>query len=414
MHTRTPDKLNRADRPEALANPAQSRPGKSGMRKKRGATSLLLPLALCGLALWIIFRHDPALLAWSKAWPELLRPLTRMLAFLGAGLVAGLAVEGMGWSAWLAAAVRPLMRFGRLRDASGAAFATAFFSGTAANAMLMNAWRDGRLGEREMRLSYLVNTGLPVFLLHLPTTFFVVVPMTRSAGAIYLALNAFAAILRTLAVLAWTRATLLPAPANTGVSPDATTDANPDAGPNTGPDAGPDAGPDTVPTKATAQPGISNGVRNTNRTTPEKILTAFRNRFWRIITITVPVYLLMYALNQTGVFEHLRDMAAHWVVTGLLPVEAVSVVVFAVAAEFTSGIAAAGALLDAGTLTTQQAVLALVLGTIVATPIRAIRHQLPSHAGVFTPRLGLIMLLQSQFLRVGSLLLVTAWYVALA
>lgn len=393
MHTRTPDKPNRTDRPEALVRPAQSRPEKSGMRKKRGATSLLLPLALCGLALWIIFRHDPALLAWSKAWPELLRPLTRMLAFLGAGLVAGLAVEGIGWSAWLAAAVRPIMRFGRLRDASGAAFATAFFSGTAANAMLMNAWRDGRLGEREMRLSYLVNTGLPVFLLHLPTTFFVVVPMTRSAGAIYLALNAFAAILRTLAVLAWTRATLA-APATT--------------------DAKPDAGPDTVPTKATAQPGISNGVRNTNRTTPEKILAAFRNRFWRIITITVPIYLLMYALNQTGVFEHLRDMAAHWVVTGLLPVEAVSVVVFAVAAEFTSGIAAAGALLDAGTLTTQQAVLALVLGTIVATPIRAIRHQLPSHAGVFTPRLGLILLLQSQFLRVGSLLLVTAWYVALA
>ncbi|GFM36791.1 nucleoside recognition domain-containing protein [Desulfovibrio psychrotolerans] len=365
------------------------------MRKKRGATSLLLPVLLCGLALWVIFRHDPALLAWSKAWPELLRPLTRMLAFLGVGLVAGLAVEGMGWSAWLAAAVRPLMRFGRLRDASGAAFATAFFSGTAANAMLMNAWRDGRLGEREMRLSYLVNTGLPVFLLHLPTTFFVVVPMTRSAGAIYLALNALAAMLRTLGVLAWTRATLHAAPA-----------------------AGISAETDASPATATAHPAgdstSQNTGRNTDRTTPQKILAAFRNRFWRIVTITVPIYLLMYALNQTGVFENLRDMAAHWVVTGLLPVEAVSVVVFAVAAEFTSGIAAAGALLDAGSLTTQQAVLALVLGTIVATPIRAIRHQLPAHAGVFTPRLGLVMLLQSQFLRVASLLLVTAGYVALA
>jgi hypothetical protein len=85
-----------------------------------------------------------------------------------------------------------------------------------------------------------------------------------------------------------------------------------------------------------------------------------------------------------------------------------------VAAEFTSGIAAAGALLDAGSLTTAQTVTALILGTIAATPVRALRHQLPSHAGIFTPRLGLVLLLQSQFLRITSLLAVTGCYLLFA
>ncbi|UZP67140.1 nucleoside recognition domain-containing protein [Desulfovibrio mangrovi] len=365
-----------------MTDTAQSFPKESttsrpaGMRRKRsGIVARILPFALCAGALVLIIRHDPALLAWAKAWPKLIHPLLRMLLYLGVGLLVGLAVEGMGWAPMLARVVRPLMRFGNLRDESGAAFTAAFFSGTTANTMLMNYWQDGRITQQEMRLSYLVNTGLPVFLLHLPTTFFIVVPMTRTAGIIYLSINALAALLRTIAVLAWSRIQLS--------------------------------------TSATATPQAET-MPQSRKTTMQKVLDAFGKRFRRIITITAPVYFLMYALNQTGAFDYLRDAFSHWAVTGLLPVEAAGVVVFSVAAEFTSGIAAAGALLDAGTLTTQQIVLALILGTIVATPIRALRHQLPSHAGVFTPKLGLVMLLQSQFLRITSLLAVTWAYLALA
>lgn len=346
------------------------------MRKRhKGILTTLLPVVLCLGALVVILQHDPTLLTWTKAGPKLINPLLHMLLYLGIGLMVGLAVEGMGWAPLLARMVRPLMRFGRLRDESGAAFTTAFFSNTTANTMLMNYWQDGRLTLQEMRLSYLVNTGLPVFLLHLPTTFFVLVPMTRSAGIIYLTINALAALLRTLAVLAWTRLRL------------------------------------TAPSGATMRPSPPPQGK---KTTIQKVFAAFRKRFRRIITITAPVYFLMYALNQTGVFEQVRDAFSHWAVTGFLPVEAASVVIFSVATEFTSGIAAAGAMLDAGSLTTQQTVLALILGTIVATPIRTLRHQLPSLAGVFTPRLGLVMLLQSQLLRIASLLLMTWAYLALS
>lgn len=331
----------------------------------------VVPFGISITALLVILFHDPQLLAWKMAYPKLIIPLLRVFMYLGIGLLVGITVEGMGWAPFLARLVRPVMRFGNLKDESGAAFTTAFFSNAAANAMLMSFWRSGRLTLKEMRLSYLVNTGLPVFLLHLPTTFFVIVPLTGKAGILYLGLNGLAALMRTLTLLLWTRI-CFGKEQRTG-------------------------------TPAHAQ--TQDKRKNTHT-----ILLAFRRRFIRIITITAPIYLLMYALNQAGLFFYLRKIAAGWVVSEFLPVEAAGVVVFAVAAEFTSGIAAAGALLDAGTLTTSQVVLALILGTIVATPIRALRHQLPSHAGIFTPRIGFSMLLQSQFLRITSLLIVTGGY----
>ncbi|OBQ46499.1 nucleoside recognition domain-containing protein [Halodesulfovibrio spirochaetisodalis] len=359
-----------------MSQSATSQPQSTPRRRKaKSPIKALIIAALCSLiALAVILFHDPSLLTWSKAWPGLVRPLLRMLGFLGIGLVVGIAVEGMGWAPLLATFVRPVMRFGNLTDESGAAFTTAFFSGTAANTMLMTFWKEKKISLQEMKLSYLINTGLPVFLLHLPTTFFIIVPMTRTAGIIYLSLNGLAALIRTLGLLVWTRVRLVPR------------------------------------TNCAEMP-----TQQAHRTTSAaKVFSAFRKKFTRICTITAPVYFLIYALNQAGMFEYLRTTAAGWVTSAYLPVEAVSVVVFAVAAEFTTGIAAAGALLDGGALTTPQLVLALVLGTIVATPIRALRHQLPSQTGVFSFKIGFPMLLMSQALRISSLIGVTILYLWIA
>jgi len=72
--------------------------------------------------------------------------------------------------------------------------------------------------------------------------------------------------------------------------------------------------------------------------------------------------------------------------------------------------AAAGALLEAGTLTVKQTALALILGTIIAAPIRTIRHQLPAQVGLFSLAMGTELLLLSQGLRILSLLAVAIPY----
>ncbi len=88
-----------------------------------------------------------------------------------------------------------------------------------------------------------------------------------------------------------------------------------------------------------------------------------------------------------------------------MPVEGISVVVFSIVAEFTAGAAAAGAMLSAGVLTIKQTVTALLLGNIIATPVRALRHQLPRYLGIYQPRIGIQLLLAGQALRVVTVVI---------
>ncbi|MFO8085778.1 MAG: nucleoside recognition protein, partial [Desulfobacterales bacterium] len=93
-----------------------------------------------------------------------------------------------------------------------------------------------------------------------------------------------------------------------------------------------------------------------------------------------------------------------------VPVEALSVVILSFVAEFSSGFAAAGALLDAGVISTKETVLALLLGNVIAFPVRALRHQLPRYMGIFSPVMGAKILLLGQFFRVASIAMVGVVY----
>ena len=124
----------------------------------------------------------------------------------------------------------------------------------------------------------------------------------------------------------------------------------------------------------------------------------------------VPIYTLVFMVNAMGGFDAARQWLARFVVTSVLPMESLSVVILSFAAEFTSGFAAAGALMEAGVLTVKQTVIALLAGNIVAFPIRALRHQLPRYMGIFSPAMGLQLLLLGQGLRVISLMVVGVVY----
>jgi|Deesub1362A_J573_1020465.scaffolds.fasta_scaffold01086_4 hypothetical protein len=321
------------------------------------------------LCLWVAGGLYPS---GERLYGKLLGPLLRLLCYLGISLMVGQAIETLGWTAKLASWVRPIMRWGHLRDESGAAFTAAFVSGVMANTMLMTFHHERKLSRREMVLTYLVNTGLPAYLVHLPTTFFIIVPLTRHAGLIYLSLTFLAAFLKSMGVLVYSRITLsLPPP-----------------------------GTDSLMVPQERKDGSS----------ALDIWQKFRRRFSRVVLYTLPIYVLVSLMNKWGFFAWMREVAAGWASVSFFSVEAASVVIFSVAAELTSGMAAASALLDAGVLTVHQTVLALVLGSIVATPIRVFRHQLPSHAGIFGLRLGVELLLVSQGSRILSLIIVTIPY----
>jgi hypothetical protein len=309
--------------------------------------------------------------------PDLLRgllgPLLRLLLYIGLGLLIGQFVEATGWTRYLAAIAMPAFRFGNLGPRCSAAFTTAFFSGVAANAMLLGFYKENLISRRQLFLVNFINQ-FPAYFLHLPTTVFIVLPLTGWAGGLYFALTFLAVVLRSALFLLYGHLRLAPEPSLP--APTVVSDNPPDASGRNG-------------------NGIWTGIR---RRLPDRLTS--------IAIYVVPIYIAVYMLNAMGLFDLLQGWMADAVASSLLPVEALSVVVLSFAAEFTSGFAAAGALMDAGVLSTRQTVLALLIGNVTAFPIRALRHQLPHYMGIYTARMGTQLLLMGQGLRVLSILLV--------
>jgi len=322
------------------------------------------------LSVLFLSNYDNPAISWSMVLKRLVWPLARLMFLIAVGLVAGNVIEGLGWVTKIATLSRPLLSFGHLCDYSGTAFTTAFFSGVAANTMLANYYEDKKISKKELFLSNFIN-GLPAFFLHLPTTFFIILPLTGIAGILYIVLTFLAAVLRTFCYLLYGRFAL-------------------------------DAARCTVAVPLPEKRGwaqVWQGIK-------EKI----PGRFFKIALYVVPIYVVVFIINKLGFFLWLRQLTAGFITTKLMPVEAVSVVIFSLAAEFTSGFAAAGALLQAGALTVKQTVLALLFGNIIAFPVRALRHQLPRYVGIFSPKLGTQMLLMSQSFRILSIFLVALVY----
>jgi hypothetical protein len=310
-----------------------------------------------------------------KVGGRLLWPLLRLILLIILGLFVGQIIEAKGWTNALAILARPLFRFSNLGNRCSAAFTAAFFSGVASNAMLLDFFKEGKISRQQLYLSNFVNQ-LPAFFLHLPTTFFIIIPLTGWAGVLYLVVIVTAAIFRTGLFLFY---------GHLRVSPK--TDDRTNEGSH-----------------------VAWDVSNRSKEIWKQIKARLPHRVTSIIVYVVPIYTLVFMLNAMGVFTMLRESMAHYVVTTFMPMESLSVIMLSFAAEFTSGFAAAGALLDAGVLTVKQTVIALLLGNILAFPIRALRHQLPRYIGIFSPKMGTELLLMGQGFRVVSLIFVGAVY----
>ncbi|MFA9612940.1 MAG: nucleoside recognition domain-containing protein [Deltaproteobacteria bacterium] len=348
-------------------------------QKKKNSPWLLYGIlaALLLLALLVFYFGSPTISSSFKdpafLWKRLVKPLLRMTLLISLGLFAGQIIEASGWTGRLSAIVRPLMRWGHLPDGSGASFTTAFVSGTAAQAMLVTFHEEGSLTKKEVILTSLLN-GLPAYFLHLPTTFFIILPLAGQAGLLYLVLTLLATLLRTAGLVTYSRFSLPPRPVEMA---------------------------DEKKTKKDWQALIQDTWQK------------FVKRLKRIMLLVVPVYLVVMLVSQLGFFTWLRLQLAGGITSTVVPIESMSVVIFSLVAEFTSGFAAAGALLEAGTLTIRETVIALLLGNVIATPVRALRHQLPYYMGIFQPKLGGLLIALGQTLRVISVIIVGAGYVLL-
>jgi len=303
-------------------------------------------------------------------------PLLRLLLFISIGLLAGQVIESFGWTKQVAILARPFFRFSNLGNRCSAAFTTAFISGAAANAMLLDFYEDRKISKMQLFLSNYVNQ-FPAFFLHLPTTIFIVLPLTGTAGVLYFIITFLATLFRTICFLLFGRLYLK----------------------------------NHIHTESSAIKGkLETENKKDLASITKKIKSKLPARITNIIIWVLPIYTLVFILNMNGFFDYLNKILSNYITVTIMPIESLSIVILSFAAEFTSGFAAAGALMNAGVLTVQQTVIALLLGNVLAFPIRALRHQLPRYMGIFSPKMGLQLLLSGQIFRILSLLLMGTLY----
>ncbi|MCG8564977.1 MAG: nucleoside recognition protein [Desulfobacterales bacterium] len=343
--------------------------GHSGLPWRKLALAMGATLAMVGIHHWGISPLDPGLLVKKLAWP-----MGRLMGFIVLGLAAGQWLEAMGYTRKLALLARPIFTFSHMGDHCSAAFTSAFISGATANAMLLDYYEEGKITKAQLFMANYLN-HFPAFFLHLPTTMFIVLPLTGRAGALYFILTFAATLLRVALVMVAGRLFLPRIPL---MNESGGTDLK-------------------KPT-----PGLAK--------ISQRILKRLPRRIARIFIWVLPIYTLVFLMGQNGIFTTLNQALSHFMVVQFMPVESLSVVILSFAAEFTSGFAAAGALMNAGVLTVKQTVIALLAGNILAFPIRAIRHQLPRYMGIFSPKLGLQLLLSGQCFRVASLIFIGLIY----
>ena len=306
-------------------------------------------------------------------WDKLIWPLCRLLIFISIGLIIANLLESLNWTRRISALARPLVRFGHLSEQVGAAFSMAIVSGVAANTMLSEAYEKEQIDRKELILANLFNS-LPTYFLHLPTVILITLPFIRGAAVIYVGITFGAALLRTLAIVLLSRI-LLPKP-SVPVSLD---DADP--------------APRNWPALAT------------------KAWKRFKRRMKKIVLFTVPIYILIFIMNRLEFFTTLETfLSSQLDFIPYLSPQGMGIIVLMIAAELTAGIAAAGALLQDGVMNYNEIVFALLIGNILSSPLRAVRHQFPYYAGIFKPKLAGELIIYNQGFRTVSLILAALCY----
>lgn len=308
-------------------------------------------------------------------WERLIWPLIRLISFISIGLLVANFIEALNWTRWIALLARPLTRLGHMSDISGASFSMAIFSGVAANTILSEAFETQKLSKKELIIANLFNSG-PTYFIHLPTIFFITVPLIHAAAFIYVGITLGAAILRTISIVLISRF-ILPRPES--------------------------------PMMQTSSPLKNEAIDW--RSAFEKSVKRFKRRIKKIITFTVPIYIVIFIMHRVGYFRELEQFASGYLT--LLPwlsPQSIGIITLHLAAELTAGVAAAGALLQEGVMSQREIILALLVGNVLSSPLRAVRHQFPYYAGIFKPAMAAQLIFFSQAFRIISLIFVGIVY----
>lgn len=301
---------------------------------------------------------------WSDALLQALNYLVSVIPPTVIGIVLMELLIELGWIHKLEFVTTPFMRFAHLREEIGMSFLASFGSPTAGNSMVARLNKNGLIDRRETIIASLINS-FPSTIVLLRNMLPVLVILLGATGIIYLAIVVSVGLLRTGITLVIGHI-LLP-PKNGEVL------------------------------KKEAQ-------RKKLKTALQDALRSSWKPLRRIITVMTISAVIVFQLIDAGFFDiislYIKDVS----VSGYLPGEGLPVI----AAWFASNIAAytiAGSLLDEGILSPKEIVIILLVGRVLSS-ITRIRFSIPYYTGIFSPKLGMQIMLLATLMQDGIMVIV--------
>jgi len=129
-----------------------------------------------------------------------------------------------------------------------------------------------------------------------------------------------------------------------------------------------------------------------------KVWKRSRKTFFRLLCYMVPTFVVMGLFEYYGFFTYLSKAVPQLFSLPFLPPESVAIIP-AQAMSLYNGVLAAGNFVNTGAITSHQAVVIILFGSIVTAPVRTLKHALPTYLGILGARPGLLMAILAQVLR---------------
>ncbi|MDH3998854.1 MAG: nucleoside recognition protein [Desulfuromonadales bacterium] len=316
--------------------------------------------------------------SWKRKlpfWPRKGLILFELMVVITIGVFIGQMLEVSGCVKMLSWTALPITGLGKLSHNAGPAFLMAFQSGAVANSMLVSQRDTGQISNRELYTSVYVVSALSLFA-HLPTF---VVPIGVAFG--WEATIALFGV-RFCAIAVQIILTLL------------------------------------LSRYLFARLGIGEGLQVSDQVCEihqtRRKQGAFWNTVWnrskrtlrRLLLYLMPTFVVMAAFEYYGAFKWLAATMPQLFTFEFLPPESVMVIPAQALSLYNGAIAAAN-FIDSGAITTHQAVIIILFGSMVTAPVRTLKHALPTYIAVLGPRPGTVMAVTAQMFRMFFLLLCT-------
>ncbi len=312
--------------------------------------------------------------SWKRRlpfWPRKAFLLAELALFITIGVLVGQMLEVSGYVRYFAILTWPVLKMGRLGATAGPAFLMAFQSGAVANSMLVASRDKGRLNARQLYTSVLVVSCLSLFA-HLPTY---VLPIGSVFGA-----EATAALFGVRFVAIFAEIIVILAVSNLVIC--RFTD-------------------ETLP-EVDLDPDTDEDLPEGRKKKPKKfwptVWSRSRRTLKRLMIYLIPTFAVMAGLEYFGAFEKMAETMPGLFTFSFLPPQS-AVIIPAQALSLYNGAIAAANYLDAGAISMKQAVLTILIGSLVTAPIRTFKHALPTYVAVLGPKTGLVMAVSAQVLR---------------